>query len=100
MEQELLTEIRDYLKQIKELEAERLVSSRPMDIEEAAAYLKVHPRTVRRWSVEEGRIAYSRLGDGERACLRFRREDLDDYIARYQVPTVEALRENVERRLN
>ena len=61
----------------------------PMRRDEAAAYLKVHPDTLYRWSVMEGRIAYSRLGDGGRAALRFLRADLDDFMKTHRVATVE-----------
>ena len=63
-----------------------------MTRDEAAEYLGVHPDTLYRWAVEEGKIAYSRLGDGGRAPIRFVTRDLDDYLSRTRVPTVEDAR--------
>ena len=63
-------------------------SDRPLTRIEAAEYLGVHPDTLYRWAVE-GRLAYSRLGDGTKAPLRFSREDLDDFIARNRIATTE-----------
>ena len=65
---------------------------RPLTREEAAEYLGVHKDTLYRWAVEEGRIAHSRLGEGARAPLRFRKEDLDDYLQRQRIGTVEEIR--------
>ena len=63
----------------------------PMTRDEAAAYLKINPDTLYRWSVVEGRIRYSRLGNGGRAALRYRVEDLDDFIAGCSIPTVDEM---------
>ena len=62
-----------------------------MTRDEAAEYLQVNSDTLYRWSVKEGRIAYSRLGGGGRAALRYRREDLDDFMKRSRIPTVEEI---------
>ena len=62
---------------------------RPLTREEAADYLGVHKDTLYRWAVEEGRIAYSRLGDGGRAPIRFAKKDLDDFLLRQRIGTVE-----------
>ena len=34
-------------------------------------------------------MAYSRLGDGERAPMRFLKEDLDEFARNQRIPTVE-----------
>ena len=65
---------------------------RPLNREEAADYLGIHKDTLYRWAVEEGRIAYSRLGDGEKAPLRFTQEDLGDFLRRQRIATVEETR--------
>lgn len=44
---------------------------------EAAAHLRVHPETVRRWA-REGAIPAVKLGN--RGGLRFRAEDLDRFM--------------------
>ena len=62
---------------------------RPLAREEAADYLGVHKDTLYRWAVQEGRIAYSRLGDGARAPIRFNKKDLDDFLLRQRIGTVE-----------
>ncbi len=62
--------------------------SKPLTREQAAEYLSIHPDTLYRWAVE-GRVAYSRLGDGERAPMRFLKEDLDEYARNQRIPTVE-----------
>jgi excisionase family DNA binding protein len=53
---------------------------RPLTLDEAARYLNVTPRFVRRL-VAERRIAYHKVG----ALLRFRREDLDGFFAQGRV---------------
>ena len=63
--------------------------NRPLTREEAADYLGVHKDTLYRWAVEEGRIAYSRLGDGGRAPIRFAKRDLDDFLLRQRISTVQ-----------
>ena len=45
--------------------------------EEAAAYLKVHPETMRNWA-RKGVIPAAKLGN--RGGFRFRREDLDRFL--------------------
>ena len=45
--------------------------------EEAAAYLKVHPETMRNWA-RKGVIPPAKLGN--RGGFRFRREDLDRFV--------------------
>ena len=64
----------------------------PLTREQAAGYLGVHKDTLYRWAVEEGRIAYSRLGDGAKAALRFNKKDIDDFLGRNRIPTVEETR--------
>ena len=68
----------------------------PMDREIAAEYLGIHPDPLYRWAVEEGRIAYSRLGEGKRAALRFTRRDLDAFVSASRVPTVDGFMEKVQ----
>lgn len=48
-----------------------------MDYQEAADYLTIHKRTLRRY-VELGLIPVQRVGPG---VIRFRRADLDRYLA-------------------
>ena len=45
--------------------------------EEAAAYLKVHPETMRNWA-RKGVIPAAKLGN--RGGFRFKREDLDRFL--------------------
>ena len=45
--------------------------------EEAAAYLKVHPETMRNWA-RKAVIPAAKLGN--RGGFRFRREDLDHFV--------------------
>lgn len=52
---------------------------------EAAEYLGVHVETVRRWA-REGVIPAAKLGN--RGGLRFRREDLDDFLYRRRLGPV------------
>ncbi len=59
----------------------------PLTLKEAAAYLRLHEDTVARWA-RDGRLSYSRLGDGERAPLRFLRCDLDRFNDRWRIPAV------------
>lgn len=57
----------------------------PPTREQAAEYLSIHPDTLYKWAVE-GRVAYSRLGDGERAPMRFLKEDLDEFARGQRIP--------------
>lgn len=52
-----------------------------MTVVEAADYLTVHHRTLRRY-VAEGRLPYYRVG----GALRFTKRDLDRYIATLRQP--------------
>ena len=60
---------------------------RPLTRVEAAAYLNVRPATLYDWA-RENRVAYSRLGDGPRAAMRFLRADLDDFLRANRIPVV------------
>ena len=51
--------------------------------DEAAAYLKVHPETVRNWA-RKGVIPAAKLGN--RGGFRFRREDLDRFVESRRAP--------------
>lgn len=55
--------------------APKLARRRPLDISEAAAYLNVSDRYVRRL-VAERRVPYLKVG----RLVRFRPEDLDSYL--------------------
>ena len=48
---------------------------------EAAAYLRVHPETVRTWA-RQGVIPAVKFGN--RGGFRFRREDLDAFLASHR----------------
>jgi excisionase family DNA binding protein len=52
-----------------------------MTTDEAAAYLRVHVETVRRWA-REGTLPAAKLGN--RGGFRFRREDLDRFMEERQ----------------
>ena len=59
-----------------------------MTVEEVAEVLRVTPEAVRDY-VQDGLIRYRRLRGSSRAPLRFREEDVEEYLARYEVaPTV------------
>ena len=89
---ELVTEVRAMRVSIERAQHPKNLADAPLTRDEAAEYLGVHPDTLYRWAVEEGKIAYSRLGDGGRAPIRFVTRDLDDYLSRTRVPTVEDAR--------
>jgi len=92
---ELLVEVRAMHKTIERAQDPRNCVDAPLTRDEAAAYLGIHPDTLYRWAVEEGKIAYSRLSDGGRAPMRFIKRDLDDFLSRTRIPTVEDARGNV-----
>lgn len=53
-----------------------------LTLAQAAAYLKVHPRTLTRL-VEAGRVPYLNVSSGDqRRRFRFTRADLDAYLTR------------------
>ena len=62
----------------------------PLTRDEAAAYLQVHPDTVYKWA-REGRLSYSRLGEGAKAPLRFIRKDLDAFMSGQRIATAEEM---------
>lgn len=60
---------------------------RPMTREEVAAFLECHADTVYRWA-KEGHLAYSKLGDGEKAPMRFKLADVQEFaFQRRRIPT-------------
>ncbi|NIA13114.1 MAG: helix-turn-helix domain-containing protein [Nitrospiraceae bacterium] len=77
------------------VEVDRKSDTAPLTREEAATYLRVHPDTLYTWATE-GRVAYSRLGDGKRAALRFLRRDLDRFVSGHRIDTIEATRRHVK----
>lgn len=85
----LIEEVRSLRLEIRRAQPGKNDVQGPLTREDAAAYLGVHPDTLYRWAVEEGRIAYSRLGDGSRAPIRFLRKDLDEYLAKNRIGTVQ-----------
>ncbi len=60
----------------------------PMTREQAAAYLQIHRDTLYRLA-REGQITYSRMGDGDRAPMRFYRRDLDSYLSKCAIKAVD-----------
>lgn len=68
-------------------EVDRQTMGRPMNREQAADYLGVHPDTLYRWA-RENRVTYSRLGDGDRAPMRFQKADLDEFLERSKIAAV------------
>ncbi len=52
---------------------------------EAASYLRVHPETLRNWA-RKREIPAAKLGN--RGGFRFKREDLDRFLADRRVPPV------------
>ncbi len=96
---ELLVEVEELRKLVGRGLQHQDKLGRPLTREEGAGYLNIHPDTLYRWAVEEGKIAYSRLGDGGRAPLRFLKKDLDDFLTRSRIYTVEDTRGQVRLRL-
>ena len=86
--QELTAEVRALRETMGRAQEAQDRYGKPLTREQAAEYLSIHPDTLYRWAVE-GRVAYSRLGDGERAPLRFLKEDLDEFARGQRIPTVE-----------
>ena len=64
---------------------------KPLTQEEGAEYLQVHSDTLYRWA-REGEIAYSRLGEGQKAPMRFWKKDLDAFMSKKRIPSVEECR--------
>ena len=59
----------------------------PLTRLQAAEYLQIHPDTLYRLA-REGQITYSRLGDGDRAPMRFYRRDLDSYLSKCAIKAI------------
>lgn len=85
---ELIAEVRLLRKEVERRSESGHPANRPLTREEAAEYLGIHKDTLYRWAVEEGRIAYSRLGEGSRTSIRFMRKDLDDFLEHQRIGTV------------
>ena len=85
---ELIAEVRLLRKEVERRCETGHPANRPLTREEAAEYLGIHKDTLYRWAVEEGRIAYSRLGEGSRASIRFTRSALDDFLEHQRIGTV------------
>ena len=81
--QELLHEV----KALREAVERGQDTDRPLTLKEAAEYLRLNKDTLARWA-RDGRLSYSRLGDGERAPLRFLRRDLDRFNDSWRIPAV------------
>jgi len=58
---------------------------RLLDVYEAAAFLRVSPRTIYAWS-SQGLIPRVRLGGGKRGALRFREADLKAWVETKRLP--------------
>ena len=63
------------------------VCSATLTREQAADYIGVHADTLYRWA-RENRITYIRMGEGEKAPMRFTRKDLDDYLKTCRIEAV------------
>lgn len=85
---QLIGELRSLRVVIERQHGDRDRLDMPLTRDEVAAYLNVYPDTLYEWAVEEGRIAYSRLGKGAKAPLRFDRKELDDFLRRQRIATV------------
>ena len=85
---DLIVEVRAMREIIELSQQPKNLSDAPLTREEAAGYLGIHPDTLYRWAVEEGKLAYARLGDGGRSPIRFVKRDLDEFLSRMRVPTV------------
>lgn len=89
---ELLQEVRDLRVLIERQAGKKDVSiNKPMTREQAAEFLDVHPDTLYRY-VAEGKIRHFRLGDGDRAPLRFLLSDLEAFMRQGEVPSISELR--------
>ena len=73
--EQLLEEVRGLREAMERVAEGTGKYDKPMTRDEAAAYLQVHPDTLYRWAME-GMVAYSRMGDGQKAPLRFTKEQL------------------------
>ena len=76
---ELVQEVRALRETIAHIGKASDKYTRPLTREEAADYLQVHKDTLYRWSIE-GLVAYSRIGDGPKAQMRFTKADLDEAL--------------------
>ena len=87
-ETDVYRELLDEVRGLREVVERGQETDRPLTLKEAAAYLRLHEDTVARWA-RDGRLSYSRLGDGERAPLRFLKRDLDRFNDSWRIPAVE-----------
>ena len=62
--------------------SEELYSTHWYTTKEAASYLRISVRSVRR-AMETGKLKYARFGDGKRGSIRFTRKWLDAYALGY-----------------
>ena len=50
---------------------------------EAAAYLRLAPKTLERFRIDAGGPPYLKAGPGKRAKVLYRRSDLDAWLAQF-----------------
>jgi len=47
---------------------------------EAASYLGIRPKTLRKWRSYGGGPPFVKFGDARRCCVRYRESDLDAFV--------------------
>lgn len=50
---------------------------------EAADYMRRHVRTLEDWRRDKKGPRYMKLGEKKKACILYRRRDIDDWLARH-----------------
>lgn len=63
-------------------------ASKPLSREQAAEYLGVHADTLYTWA-RENKVSYIRLGNSDRAPMRFLKSDLDTFLASQRIERVD-----------
>ncbi len=56
---------------------------------QAAQFIGIHERTLDLWQ-HDRKIPYLKFGKGRRAMVRFRKADLENFIAAHAVPAIGA----------
>lgn len=77
-EQDVIHELLDEVRSLCVAVEHGQNTDRPLTRKEAAEYLQVHEDTVYAWA-KGGLLSFSKLGDGQKAPMRFFKDDLEEF---------------------
>lgn len=84
----LVAEVRASNETMRRFVGVRTTDEQPLDCDGAATYLGLHPQTVRKLA-KSNRLTYCRIGEGDRQPLRFLKRDLDAFLNKSRIESVD-----------